>query len=61
MVEKKDDGKATVEKSIEAVQAVVDEANSKGYFGEAVDETPRENYTVAGVTSGAQVPDERRK
>ena len=32
------------------VQAKVDEAEDKGFYGEAVDETPRENYTVAGVT-----------
>jgi hypothetical protein len=31
------------------VQAKVDEVEDKGYFGTAVDERPREDYTVAGV------------
>ena len=39
------------------VQAKVDEANEKGYFGETVDPTPNENYTVAGVTSGKPTPE----
>ena len=39
------------------VQQAVDEANEKGYFGEAPDPTPNENYTVAGVTSGAPTPE----
>lgn len=39
------------------VQQAVDEANEKGYFGEVADPTPNENYTVAGVTSGAPTPE----
>ena len=31
-------------------QAAFDEANEKGFFGEQVDETPRENFTLRGVT-----------
>jgi hypothetical protein len=31
------------------VQAKVDEAEDKGYYGTAVDERPREDYTVSGV------------
>jgi len=31
------------------VQAKVDEAAEQGFFGDAVDERPREDYTVAGV------------
>lgn len=39
------------------VQAAFDEAEDKGYFGKKVDPTPNENYTVAGVTSGAPTPE----
>lgn len=41
----------------EEVQQKFDEINEKGYRGEAVDKTPNENYTVAGVTSGAPTPE----
>ncbi len=39
------------------VQAKVDEATKQGFEGEAVDETPRENYTVSGVTAGKPTPE----
>lgn len=39
------------------VQASFDAAEEKGFFGEAIDETPRENYTVQGVGSGAETPE----
>ena len=39
------------------VQAKFDEANEKGYFGEVPDETPNENYTIAGVTAGKPTPE----
>lgn len=39
------------------VQAKVDKAEDKGYFGHAPDPTPNENYTVAGVTKGAPTPE----
>jgi hypothetical protein len=39
------------------VQAKVDEADEQGYYGEPVDETPRENYTLQGVTSGKPTPE----
>lgn len=42
------------------VQAVFDEAAEKGYFGTSPDETPRENYTLAGVTSGKPTPETSR-
>lgn len=42
------------------VQAKFDEANAKGYFGETPDQTPNENYTLKGVTSGAETPETRR-
>ena len=38
------------------VQEKFDEANSKGYFGSLADETPFENYTLKGVTSGKEPP-----
>jgi hypothetical protein len=42
------------------VQAVFDEANDKGYFGELADETPFDNYTLQGVTSGKPTPETER-
>lgn len=42
------------------VQAKFDEANEKGYFGEVPDETPNENYTLKGVTSGKPTPESER-
>lgn len=42
------------------VQAVFDEANEKGYFGTTPDETPNENYTLQGVTSGKPTPETER-
>ncbi len=39
------------------LQAAVDAAEEKGYLGVKVDPTPNENYTVAGVTSGAPTPE----
>ena len=42
------------------VQAKFDEANEKGYFGTTPDETPNENYTLQGVTSGKPTPETER-
>lgn len=42
------------------VQAKFDEANEKGYFGTTPDETPNENYTLKGVTSGKPTPETTR-
>lgn len=39
------------------VQARMDEEQAKGYHGYTPDSTPNENYTVAGVTSGAPTPE----
>jgi hypothetical protein len=39
------------------VQKNVDEGDAKGFYGEEVDETPNENYTVDGVTSGKPTPE----
>lgn len=47
----------TVQKSVDAVQKQVDADEEKGYHGAAVDPTPRENYTVAGVVAGAPTPE----
>ena len=42
------------------VQAIFDEAADKGHFGETPDDTPNENYTLKGVTSGAPTPETER-
>ena len=42
------------------VQAKFDEAAEKGYFGEVPDETPNEAYTLKGVTSGMDTPENTR-
>lgn len=39
------------------VQAKVDTENEQGFVGFVPDPTPNENYTVAGVTSGAPTPE----
>lgn len=36
---------------------VLKEAHEKGYLGETPDDTPNEDYTVEGVTSGPDVTD----
>lgn len=36
---------------------VADKENAQGYRGVATDDTPNENYTVAGVTSGKPTPE----
>lgn len=49
------------EKAAEASNAQVaellDAEQEQGYRGQAVDSTPNENYTVAGVTAGAPTPE----
>lgn len=42
------------------VQKRFDEAEAKGYFGHTPDETPNENYTLAGVTAGKPTPENQR-
>ena len=39
------------------VQSKVDEETRLSYRGNEVDPTPNENYTIAGVTSGAPTPE----
>ncbi|MFA0844350.1 hypothetical protein [Streptomyces rochei] len=41
----------------QAIQKATDEAEEQGYFGTAVDPTPNEHYTLAGVTSGKPTPE----
>jgi hypothetical protein len=43
--------------ALKQVQGVLDEEQAQGFRGTEVDMTPNENYTVAGVTSGADVPE----
>lgn len=40
--------------------ADLEAAAAKGYIGVVADPTPNENYTVAGVTSGAPTPETNR-
>lgn len=39
------------------VQKAVDKAEERGLLGVEIDPTPNENYTVAGVLSGAPTPE----
>jgi hypothetical protein len=41
--------------------SVLEQSTEQGYFGAVPDPTPNENYTVAGVTSGAPTPETDRK
>jgi len=38
-------------------QRLADQVEEQGFIGVKVDPTPNENYTVAGVTSGAPTPE----
>lgn len=53
--------KAAAEKTdakvTDQVQEVVDQETEQGFRGIEVDPTPNENYSVAGVTSGAPTPE----
>ncbi|QLQ37984.1 hypothetical protein [Micromonospora robiginosa] len=48
---------ADVKASADEVQANFDEINDQGYFGERVDPTPLDNYTVSGVIAGKPTPE----
>jgi hypothetical protein len=39
------------------VQKAVDKETEQGFRGVEVDQTPNENYTIAGVTSGKPTPE----
>lgn len=47
----KDEKTAAAEVGADEVQAKFDEAEKQGYFGETVDETPRDEYTLKGVAN----------
>lgn len=55
------EAKAVAEKAdakvAKQVQKQVDQETEQGYRGVETDPTPNENYTVAGVTSGAPTPE----
>ena len=42
------------------IQAKFDKAERQGFFGTVPDETPNENYTLAGVISGKPTPETER-
>ncbi|MCA1569315.1 MAG: hypothetical protein LC798_03125 [Chloroflexi bacterium] len=56
---KSDTDKAT-DAAAANVQKAIDEAEAKGYIGTTPDETPNENYTVAGVLAGKPTPETTR-
>jgi hypothetical protein len=39
------------------VQSQLDKEQAQGFRGTEVDQTPNENYSVSGVTSGAPTPE----
>lgn len=51
-----DPGKQT-EAIADQAQKAIDREVEQGFRGVEVDPTPNENYTVAGVTSGAPTPE----
>lgn len=53
---KKNDTVEAAGKPVADLEAAAD----KGYLGTTPDPTPNENYTVAGVTSGAPTPETTR-
>ena len=42
------------------LQAAADKEQEQGFVGTEVDQTPNENYTLKGVTSGAPTPETER-
>lgn len=51
------DAKKNADAGASQVQSKMDEFTEQGFRGVAVDPTPNENYTVAGVTGGAPTPE----
>lgn len=39
------------------VQKQIDAVNEQGFYGQKVDPTPNENYTLAGVVAGKPTPE----
>lgn len=52
-----DNPEKIADRAVEEVQKTVDAENEQGFIGQPVDPTPREDYTVSGVTSGAPTPE----
>ena len=52
-----DDKKGASKGAEQQVQQVVDKETERGFRGVEVDETPNENYTVAGQVAGKDVPE----
>lgn len=55
------DPEGVAEKGNAEVQKETDEAEAQGFRGVSPDPTPRENYTVAGVTAGKPTPETDEK
>lgn len=53
----KNEATKEVADATDQAQETVDKETQQGFRGTEVDLTPNENYTVAGVTSGADVPE----
>jgi len=51
------DPEGVAEKGNAQVQEETDKAEDKGYRGVSPDPTPRDHYTVAGVTAGKPTPE----
>jgi hypothetical protein len=51
------DQEGVAEEGNAQVQEVVDQQTDQGFLGTETDQTPNQNYTVEGVTSGAPVPE----
>lgn len=48
---------AMLDATVTAAQEAMDAEHERGYRGVAVDPTPNEHYTVAGVTAGKPTPE----
>jgi hypothetical protein len=52
-----DNAQKVAEQAVKEVQKKVDAEHEKGFSGTPVDPTPREHYTVSGVTAGKPTPE----
>jgi hypothetical protein len=50
-------GKQSSDLGAGQVEEAFDEAAEKGYFGESPDDTPRDHYTLKGVSEGKPTPE----
>jgi hypothetical protein len=48
---------ANKDAALNDLQAEFDKAAEQGFFGNEVDSTPNQNYTLQGVASGAPTPE----